>query len=69
MFNNLKIGRVLGNGAEGEVYQAKYDGNQRVAIKIYKFDTSDEDKMYYKLQKLINEFNIFKNIHHSNLVS
>lgn len=64
----------MGNGSEGEVWRTKkiIDKSKvlkHYAIKFYKFDTHDKDKLMMRLNKLIKEFELFKSISHPYLVS
>jgi len=66
---NIKLDCKIGEGGEGEVYKSQPIDGIVYAIKLFRLDTNNAKELERRLTKIIKEFQLFKNIHHSHLIN
>jgi len=65
-YTEIALGRELGSGQFGKVYEATFRGNLKVAVKQLKVENEDEGAK--ALEEFFSELNTLKRLNHPNLV-
>jgi len=65
-FSELELGEKIGSGQFGDVYEAKFRGNLKVAAKQLKTDNEEASEKI--LEEFFNEIKTMKGLNHPNLI-